>query len=431
MILTVTGEFSPPLTSLSAVTTVPSPPRYIILRFESGLHQRVIMYKLIQEVISYGLIVVDVNYVQKKIPLSVYDPMLSTSSKIITCDQDFCAAVVNPANNDCIMGTQCSYYVRYGDDSSTKGYFVRDYVQLDRVSGNLQTANMNGSITFGCGTRQGKGLGSSQQALDGILGLGQSNSSIISQLAMAKKVKKTFSHCLSGSKGGIFAIGEVVHPKVNTTPIMPNDKSHYNIELMAIEVGDEFLRLPTNLFNTASKRGAIVDSGTTLAYFPDELYNQLLNMILNAHPDAKLYTVDRNFTCFKYRGNVNDGFPIVTFHFANSLKLKVYPHQYLFKYQNQKWCIGFQSTRFDQPAEVKDVTLLGDIVLKDRLVTYNMEDQTIGWTEYDCSSSIQVKDEESGMVYKVGSHDMSLAGHTRGSFFMWFWFIIVTKMVMY
>lgn len=26
-----------------------------------------------------------------------------------------------------------------------------------------------------------------------------------------------------------------------------------------------------------------------------------------------------------------------------------------------------------------------DLVLKDRLVTYNMEDQTIGWTEYDCT----------------------------------------------
>lgn len=28
--------------------------------------------------------------------------------------------------------------------------------------------------------------------------------------------------------------------------------------------------------------------------------------------------------------------------------------------------------------------LYADIVLKDRLVTYNMEDQTVGWTDYDC-----------------------------------------------
>ena len=64
-------------------------------------------------------------------------------------------------------------------------------------------------------------MGSSQAALDGILGFGQANSSLLSQLASAKKVKKIFSHCLDGSKGGgIFAIGEVVQPKVKTTPMI-------------------------------------------------------------------------------------------------------------------------------------------------------------------------------------------------------------------
>lgn len=73
-----------------------------------------------------------------------------------------------------------------------------------------------------CGAQQSGELGSSQQALDGILGFGQSNSSMLSQLASAKKVKKIFSHCLDGSQGGgIFAIGEVVQPKVQTTPMIP------------------------------------------------------------------------------------------------------------------------------------------------------------------------------------------------------------------
>lgn len=72
-----------------------------------------------------------------------------------------------------------------------------------------------------CGAKQSGELGSSEQALDGILGFGQSNTSMISQLANAKKVKKMFSHCLDGNKGGgIFAIGEVVEPKVKTTPIL-------------------------------------------------------------------------------------------------------------------------------------------------------------------------------------------------------------------
>ena len=46
---------------------------------------------------------------------------------------------------------------------------------------------------------------------------------MISQLAADGKVKRMFAHCLDNiDGGGIFAIGEVVSPKVNTTPMVPN-----------------------------------------------------------------------------------------------------------------------------------------------------------------------------------------------------------------
>ncbi|KAJ9546113.1 hypothetical protein OSB04_025820 [Centaurea solstitialis] len=365
------------------------------------------------------------------ISLMLYDPKSSSSSKTITCDQDFCTSTLDSSNNECIVGMRCSYLVKYGDGSSTMGYFVRDTVQLERVSGDLQTASMNGSITFGCGARQSGGLGSTQQALDGILGFGQANSSIISQLAKAKKVKKTFSHCLSGSKGGgIFAIGEVVHPKVNTTPIIPKE-THFSIELKAIEVGGNFIRLPRDIYDDRTRRGAIIDSGTTLAYFPNEIYNQIMKLIMAAQPNMKPHMVDHQFKCYTYLGDVDDGFPVVIFHFTNSLPMKVYPHHYLFQVQNEDWCIGFLSNGV-QPKDGKDVILLGDLVLTDRLVTYNMEDQTVGWTEYNCSSSIKVKDEETGKVYEVGSHNVSSNGRRRGLSFGWVLFVIgVTKIIMY
>ena len=46
---------------------------------------------------------------------------------------------------------------------------------------------------------------------------------MISQLASTGKVKRMFAHCLDGvNGGGIFAIGHVVEPKVNTTPLVSN-----------------------------------------------------------------------------------------------------------------------------------------------------------------------------------------------------------------
>ena len=78
-------------------------------------------------------------------------------------------------------------------------------------------------MLFRSGARIGGGLGSSDQALDGILGFGQSNSSMLSQLASAGKVSKIFSHCLDTvNGGGIFATGDVVQPKVKTTPLVPD-----------------------------------------------------------------------------------------------------------------------------------------------------------------------------------------------------------------
>nr|XP_043638550.1 aspartic proteinase 36-like [Erigeron canadensis] len=338
------------------------------------------------------------------ISLALFDPQTSSTAKMVNCDQDICISTLSGPTADCKVGMYCSYSVTYGDGSSTTGYFVRDNVQLDRVSGDLQTTFMNGSIAFGCGSQQSGELGSSQQALDGILGFGQANSSVLSQLAAAKKVRKIFSHCLDGSQGGgIFAIGEVVQPKVKTTPMIP--EAHYNVELKAIEVGGDVLQLPTDIFDVGDKRGTIIDSGTTLAYLPDLVYKQVLEKIEAAQPNLKSHIVEQQFICYKYSGNVDKGFPDVIFHFENSLSLKVKPSQYLFEVQDKDWCVGFQDS--DLQSQGKEITLLGDLVLSDRLVTYDLEEKTIGWVDYNCSSSIRVKDEDSGRSYLVSAHDIS------------------------
>ena len=76
---------------------------------------------------------------------------------------------------------------------------------------------------FRCGAKQSGELGTSSEALDGILGFGQANSSMISQLAASGKVKKIFAHCLDNvNGGGIFAIGDMVAPRVKTTPVVPD-----------------------------------------------------------------------------------------------------------------------------------------------------------------------------------------------------------------
>ncbi|KAJ4832092.1 hypothetical protein Tsubulata_049431 [Turnera subulata] len=340
--------------------------------------------------------------------LTLYDIKSSDTGKLVPCDQEFCYEVNGGPLSGCTPNMTCPYLEIYGDGSSTAGYFVKDVLQYASVSGDFETTAANGSIIFGCGARQSGNLGSSnEEALDGILGFGKSNSSMISQLAATGKVKKIFAHCLDGTNGGgIFAIGHVVQPKVNMTPLIPN-QPHYNVNMTAVQVGRDFLKLPTDVFEAGDRKGAIIDSGTTLAYLPEMVYEQLISKITSQQPDLKVQTVHDEYTCFQYSESVDDGFPNVTFHFDNSVFLTVYPHEYLFPYDGF-WCIGWQNSGV-QSRDRRNMTLLGDLVLSNKLVLYDLEHQAIGWTEYNCSSSIKVQDERTGTVHLVGSHYISSA----------------------
>ncbi|PRQ26176.1 putative nepenthesin [Rosa chinensis] len=344
------------------------------------------------------------------VKLTLYDPKDSSTSQSITCDQDFCTSQYDGQLPGCKPELLCQYNVVYGDGSSTAGYFVKDVIEFDKVSGSHQTSVTNGSIVFGCGAKQSGQLGKSSEALDGILGFGQANSSMISQLAAAGKVKKQFAHCLDNvNGGGIFAIGEVVETKLklNMTPLVAKS-AHYNVVMEAIEVGGDVVDLPSDTFDNGDKEGTIIDSGTTLAYLPQVVFEPVMKMILSKQPLLKLHTVEDQFTCFQYSENVDDGFPVVTFHFKNSVSLSVYPHEYLFQLKEYVWCSGWQSSGM-KTKDGGSMTLLGDLVLSNKLVFYDLENQSIGWIDYNCSSSIKVRDDSSGAIYYVDAHNISSA----------------------
>ncbi|XP_051118251.1 aspartic proteinase 36 isoform X2 [Andrographis paniculata] len=337
------------------------------------------------------------------IELTLYNPKDSLTANLVSCNQPFCKAIGGGLSG-CGANASCFYTEVYGDGSYSMGYFVEDVVQYDRVSGDLQTKSANGTVIFGCGAGQSGDLGSPDDALDGILGFGKSNSSMLSQLASSGKVKKMFAHCLDGDNGGgIFAIGHVVQPQVNTTPLV-RDQPHYNVNMTAIQVGSDYLNLTTDVL-FGDKKGAIIDSGTTLAYLPEAIYVPLVKKILSTQPDLKLQTLHDQYTCFEFSERVDEGFPNITLHFENSLSLMVYPHDYLFHFEDLM-CIGWQNSGMGSQ-DKKNITVLGDLVLSNKLVLYDLEKQSIGWTEYNCSSSIQLKDEITGSVHLVGAHSLS------------------------
>uniref|UniRef100_K4ATW8 Xylanase inhibitor N-terminal domain-containing protein n=1 Tax=Solanum lycopersicum TaxID=4081 RepID=K4ATW8_SOLLC len=95
-------------------------------------------------------------------------------------------------------------------------------------------------------------------AVDGILGFSQQRLSIISQLSSHGISPKSFSHCLKGegSGGGILVLGEILHPSMVYTPLVPS--------IGFYKLGD---------------RGTIVDFDTSLVYLVAEPYESIVNVV--------------------------------------------------------------------------------------------------------------------------------------------------------
>lgn len=347
------------------------------------------------------------------IDLAMYDLKDSKSGKQVTCDQDVCSLMYNNQYSACKDQKPCEYSITYADNTTMSGFFVTDTVQFDQVTGNLQTNPTDGTVSFGCSVKQSGTEGTSTDRVSGIIGFGQGNSSIISQLAKSGKVKKTFSHCLdTNNGGGIFAVGQVVDPKVNSTAMVADDghelRAHYNVMMKKAEIGGEIFDIPTESFFDTGRK-TVIDSGATLAYLPGEVYDLIMQKVTAGKSNFKTHVVEPQLKCFYLNGkNIDDDFPTITFHFAGSLTMEVFPREYFVHLRDNEWCVGFQRGGM-QTQDGQELILLGDTMLSNKLVVYDLENQTIGWTRYNCSSSIKVKDEVSMKVNSVNSPDLSLA----------------------
>lgn len=56
-------------------------------------------------------------------------------------------------------------------------------------------------------------------------------------------------------------------------------RSHYRVNLESLEVGGQLVNLSTNSPEMRSRRRTIIDSGSSLAYLPSEVYQQVLENV--------------------------------------------------------------------------------------------------------------------------------------------------------
>ncbi|GLT51286.1 hypothetical protein SLA2020_247060 [Shorea laevis] len=339
-----------------------------------------------------------------------FNPGSSSTAALVSCSDQMCSLGLESSDSVCSPShNQCSYAFQYGDGSGTSGYYVSDLLHFDTIHEGSITTNSTATIMFGCSTVQTGDLTKSDRAVDGIFGFGQQSLSVVSQLASQGIAPKAFSHCLKGdnSGGGILVLGEILEPNIVYTSLVPS-QAHYNLNLQSISVNGQRLAIDESVFATSTNTGTIIDSGTTLAYLPERAHGVFVSAIRSTIPQSVQSVVSKGNQCYLITSSVNEIFPQVSLDFADGVSMILNPQDYLVQ-QNSiggaaVWCIGFDKI----PGQA--VTILGDIVLKDRIFVYDLDNQRIGWANYDCSKSVNV-----AMTTKNGRSEYINAGQLSDS----------------
>ncbi|KAL2502691.1 Eukaryotic aspartyl protease family protein [Forsythia ovata] len=324
------------------------------------------------------------------VELNFFDAASSSTVSSISCADKICASIVQTASAECsTQSNLCGYSFQYGDGSGTAGFYASDLLYFDTILGTSLIANSSAPIVFGCSTSMSGDLTKSDRAVDGIFGFGQQGLSVISQLSSHGITPKVFSHCLKGegNGGGILVLGEILDPRIVYTPLVPS-QPHYNLYLQSIAVNGQVLPIDPAVFTTSGNQGTIVDSGTTLAYLVEEAHDPFVGALTAAVSQSARPIVSKGNQCYLVSTSMAQIFPPVSLNFAGGVSMVLRPEEYLvhmgFVDGDAMWCIGF--IKVQSPG----TTILGDLVLKDKIFVYDLARQRIGWADYDCSLSVNV-----------------------------------------
>uniref|UniRef100_A0A2P2LM60 Aspartic proteinase-like protein 2 isoform X1 n=1 Tax=Rhizophora mucronata TaxID=61149 RepID=A0A2P2LM60_RHIMU len=339
--------------------------------------------------------------------LNSFDATGSSTAVMVPCSDPFCSSAVQTTANKCSpQSNQCSYSFQYGDESGTSGHYVSDIFGFDAVRGDSIIANSSALIVFGCSTFQYGDLTKTDKAIDGIFGFGPGGLSVISQLASRGIMPGVFSHCLKGegNGGGTLVLGEILEPGIIYSPLVPS-QPHYTLYLQSIAVNGQLLPIDPAAFSTSNNQGTIIDTGTTLAYLVEEAYDPLVSAVTSTVSQYAPSTTSKGHQCYIVSTSISQIFPLVSFNFAGRASMVLKPEEYLMHsdfYQNGAavWCIGFQKAS-------AGVSILGDLVLKDKIFVYDLAHQRIGWAKYDCSLSVNVSVASSKDFINAGQLNMS------------------------
>lgn len=318
--------------------------------------------------------------------------------------QPFVAA--HAAAEEGLGGGMCGYFDMYADGSSSAGAMADDVLALGAVTT---------PVMFGCETASSGNTWVEQ--LDGIMGLGLGDQSVITQLtsgdgAMADAfalclgpIGSEYNYALPGSASqgtvvGALVLGELALEgagEVLWSPIVRSLScwTQYLVTVTSIEVGGIDISKNSPLTSLEMEEeyaqrcgGTIIDSGSSFMYLPtlalDALTETLAQslgpkVVQHGCPQAALGDGAANSTCYGMpaldTGDVAAYFPVLTIALGGGAQLTVQPENYLFPL-GPAWPGVFVLGVYDSGGEG---TVLGAITLGDTLIIFDRASARVGF----------------------------------------------------
>ncbi|CAK0779405.1 hypothetical protein CVIRNUC_004765 [Coccomyxa viridis] len=315
---------------------------------------------------------------------AAFDPEASSTSARIPCSSDKCACGRPPCG--CSDTQLCTYQRTYAEQSSSSGLLMGDQLQLR--DGGVE-------VVFGCETKETGEI--FNQEADGILGLGNSEVSMVNQLAGRGVIDNVFSLCFGSVEGdGALMLGDVdlseQDIELRYTALLSSvaHPHYYSIRLESLWVGDVELAVRPERYEEGY--GTVLDSGTTFTYLPTDAFQSFKESVTAFALEHGLKSVkgpDPKFHDICFGGAPAMGhqepelldavFPSFELRFADDVRLKTGPLNYLFMHTGESgaYCLGV----FDNGASG---TLLGGISFRNILVQYDRRNRRVGFGMASC-----------------------------------------------
>ena len=318
-------------------------------------------------------------------------------SKIIKCSTQECNYLSSSCSN-----SQCSFSISYSEGSSLRGFFNFQDISFENLNNNPIISSQSFSLPIGCTTKETHLFVS--QLADGIMGLNNSGRSFVSMLKRNNVITQDIFTICFGQSDGYFSIGEIDNKfhksNIGYVPLIEGNNNYY-IKLRDMKVGDGII--------SVSRFNGFIDSGTTISYFPNEIYDSIVNEFKsyckkNGQHCGKFQTIDSLGYCGLFESKkqkqeaLNNYWPNITF-FLEGYDFVLTPNDYFFDYKDNNKigaCLGFEGERTSK-------ITFGGTFMHGHDIIFDRENHRIGFVEADCNRGQLISDNQSDIILNKDS----------------------------